>query len=137
MIKMKGNSNKYLFNVDEITAEYVENLVGVLKEIDFTDMNQVIMGATVMSNIMDVVFNRASKSCLQILFGDDEKNDEFLTKVLLGEYNPDSVHDFFKDVDSDISEDILFFSETIDLVLSKSIKGVSSDEILDMLWEVE
>lgn len=123
---MKNNLKDSYRNVK---IKYAKELIEILKDIDYKDMNSVLEGYKVEMEIIGLV-NMLNLNELEELFGRTSRNKDILLQIFLKEI---SFTDALFDIEGDLAETLAHTSNMIRVFLSGYTMGRTSEDIFNQL----
>lgn len=123
---MKNNLKDSYRNVK---IKYAKELIEILKDIDYKDMNSVLEGYKVEMEIIGLV-NMLNLNELEELFGRTSRNKDILLQIFLKEI---SFTDALFDIEGDLAETLAHTSNMIRVFLSGYTIGRTSEDIFNQL----
>jgi len=112
-----------------IKIKYAKELIEILKDIDYKDMNSVLEGYKVEMEIIGLV-DMLNLNELEELFGRTNRNKDILLQIFLREV---SFTDALLDIEGDLAETLAHTSNMIKVFLSGYTMGRTSEDIFNQL----
>ena len=112
-----------------IKIKYAKELIEILKDIDYKDMNSVLEGYKVEMEIIGLV-DMLNLHELEELFGCTSRNKDILLQIFLREV---LFTDALSDIEGDLAETLDHTSNMIKIFLSGYTMGKTSEDIFNQL----
>lgn len=112
-----------------IKIKYAKELIEILKDIDYKDMNSVLEGYKVEMEIIGLV-DMLNLHELEELFGCTSRNKDILLQIFLREV---LFTDALSDIEGDLAETLDHTSNMIKVFLSGYTMGKTSEDIFNQL----
>ena len=112
-----------------IKIKYAKELIEILKDIDYKDMNSVLEGYKVEMEIIGLV-DMLNLHELEELFGCTSRNKDILLQIFLREV---LFTDALSDIEGDLAETLDHASNMIKVFLSGYTMGKTSEDIFNQL----
>lgn len=112
-----------------IKIKYAKELIDILKDIDYKDMNSVLEGYKVEMEIIGLV-DMLNLHELEELFGCTSRNKDILLQIFLREV---LFTDALSDIEGDLAETLDHTSNMIKVFLSGYTMGKTSEDIFNQL----
>lgn len=112
-----------------IKIRYAKELIEILKDIDYKDMNSVLEGYKVEMEIIGLV-DMLNLDELEELFGCTSRNKDILLQIFLREV---LFTDALSDIEGDLAETLDHTSNMIKIFLSGYTMGKTSEDIFNQL----